>query len=1797
MPDTLRDLVVNLSLESDNFSKNIKAINSQIRETESEFKAAGAGVADFESTLGGAQAKAEMLEKKLALQSKAVEQYEKALSAAESKLQSSYQKHEELSKALEEAKGRYTELVAAEGENSDAAKAQAAEIAKLEGQLKSVDKQMQTNANAVTTATTNLNNARGAIASTEAELNSVNAEIAKQSSAWQGASDALNEFSEKANAMGDKLTGVGKKLTVGLTTPIVAIGTASVKAFNEVDEGLDTIITKTGASGQALEELNAIYERLYGSMPITASEAGVAVGEVSTRFGLTGETLEKVSREFLQFANINGVDLNGAIDSVDAAMTKFGVDTSEVGNVLGYITKVGQDTGISTSSLISSLNSNGAVLRELGLGLDESITLLAQFEANGVNASTALMGFKQAVGNAAKDGKTASEAFRETANAIKNAKTETEAMAIATELFGARSAAEMVSAIRDGRLSLDELSVAMENYASTVSDTYEATQDLTDSVKTAYNRLKIIGKGLAESLFTAVEPAVTSLLTSLQGLVDKFNEMDAASKDRIVKIAAIVAAVGPVVTVIGKITPILGAVTGALGKFTGAVASAGGGIKGLGAVLTSSPALWLALAAAVAYGTYKLIDYASGAKAAREALERMNKAAEDWKNNSANTFYTSSKGLDAFGISSDAFRKQATDGEKWLNRLREEWSDALFESDETVNNYVSSFKELTNSTRQSLIDLASEAYDNGYTSVYDDLNAQIAELDSIDQQVAELLQKRKESYLSAEDIAELNALISRREEIEVKYHLVEADPGSGFDQIVESVKNAEARAAALGQETEISVYQDALVASAQGLKEMNASIDEQYDSRLKLIGLIEDQAEKEKEQAALDEWYRQERQNAADQYADTVKQSLGMVGESEGIKQTAQTINDLYNTIDRYNSGEASLSELSAFTESLNEDDIAEYYSYMTQLYDLLDKGFSMDDIAEMTGLDTGTLEGAFYRLEGIMEELGKLDMHKELDPLREMFGQSLSEEVLKIATDLDLTGAQERWKEFAENPGAAVFTEGWISGYTVDPNATTENIKPHITGTITSITGNSKALDVKDYSINPFTGVMTVITGNGETITATDYSIDPITGTINAATPEGDTITITGTYTAPVTGTLTSAVGTEKSIAVTAYTLDPLTGTMSYVTGNGETITATDYAIDPITGTISAVTPSGDTIKIIGDYTAYAKGTLSSVDGAGKTFTVANATVNASGTLVMITPDGEQIEANGYTLNVDGTITGVTTNGETFTLAAGTVTATAKVEAIGDIGEAAITEWKRRNAGNVKLTANVNANVKAVFGEDSKVTLSDLADAGLLQLYDADGVKIPVTAKAAGSISASDLVIGTSTDEEGHTVYHVQVLPEWVGSASEDAEQTVQQVGEAVERASEGLSGKIARAAEANALNNGKWGDLGIDHTNFGSLGYLFEGLSWGNNAVGQALKWMGLLSDSAGATEEEINDLAGAVSGVSYTYENGIAPLNSYGEEVEDFLRQTGDLINEVNESGGDSGIVSTMLDELAQYGVSLTQSDLPQYLYDLAGAIHAESAAEKGAEWMATALGSGEVSGRGKDIYEGRMNNGKDGLVGRFREIADLADSGGLNEARAQYEALLQTANETMDADQLAAFQGQFEALKEYLDSFGNEVVPAAAENSANASAFEQAGEQNAGGFAAGFDAGTPLVVAAAQRMAQTALETVKKALGIASPSRVFRDEVGAMAMAGFGEGVEMETRQQGRIIRNAARYLTDEAQFAVAGSYSSATNNYNTTNAPISFEGASFNIREQSDIYALAREIAALTKRQNAGRGAR
>ena len=405
------------------------------------------------------------------------------------------------------------------------------------------------------------------IADTEQSLKS----LEDQAKNTEEAVSSIGQAGDKLQEIGGKISDVGTSMTKNVTAPIVAVGAASMAAFNEVDKGYDIVTMKTGATGEALDDLKKSMENLYSTLPVSAEEAGSAIGEVNTRFKVTGAELEALSTEFLKFARINGTDVSSSVDSVDKIMKKYGVDASKTSEVLGLMTKASQDTGISIDTLESQLEKSGAQMKEMGFGLTESVNLLAQMELNGVDASTAMAGFRKTVQNATKDGLSADEALRQTIESIKNASTETEALQIATDLFGTKGAPEMTQAIREGRISLDEISGSLSEYGGIVDQTFSDVQSSSDEQKIAFNNLKLAGSELGESIGSVLSPIIQGLSDKLRDLKDWFDNLSPSTKETIVKIALLAATIGPLLIVVGKVIAAVGTILKLLPAVKGAI--------------------------------------------------------------------------------------------------------------------------------------------------------------------------------------------------------------------------------------------------------------------------------------------------------------------------------------------------------------------------------------------------------------------------------------------------------------------------------------------------------------------------------------------------------------------------------------------------------------------------------------------------------------------------------------------------------------------------------------------------------------------------------------------------------------------------------------------------------------------------------------------------------------------------------------------------------------------------------------------------------------------------------------------------------------------------------------------------------------------------------------------------------------------------------------------------------------------------------------------------------------------------
>lgn len=372
----------------------------------------------------------------------------------------------------------------------------------------------------------------------------------------------LGSFTNAMSGISQSLKPIGDEMTKSLTLPIAGLATASMAAWKQVDDGMDTVIQKTGATGEALQSMQNSVKNIATSIPVSFQDAGTAIGEVNTRFGVTGEQLEDISTKFLKFAKINGVDVNQSIDQVQKAISAFGLSTNDAGAFLDTLNKVGQDTGVSMDVLESGLISNSTALRGMGLNAASSATLLGNLEKSGVDVSTAMIGLKKVQANAMSEGISMQEAFVKALSSTDGA----------ISVFGAKAGPQLYAAFQNGALSADmftDSSVSLEDALGSVSNTFDATLDPADQWQTVLNNLMPLGYEVAEAVMPSIQTAVDAIIPAIKDLADGWSNLDPGMQQAIIAGAGVLAVLGPVISIISGITGSIGKLSSGISMLLG----------------------------------------------------------------------------------------------------------------------------------------------------------------------------------------------------------------------------------------------------------------------------------------------------------------------------------------------------------------------------------------------------------------------------------------------------------------------------------------------------------------------------------------------------------------------------------------------------------------------------------------------------------------------------------------------------------------------------------------------------------------------------------------------------------------------------------------------------------------------------------------------------------------------------------------------------------------------------------------------------------------------------------------------------------------------------------------------------------------------------------------------------------------------------------------------------------------------------------------------------------------------------
>lgn len=1683
----------------------VASLGKQMQLAESKFRLAGAGIANFGAKAAGSAAKLQLLKEKQAILRQQVQQLRDAVKSAEEQLKAAQASGDP--QKIQQAKDKLTEL------------------------------------------NTTLNN-------TEAQLRDTTRELNLQSSAWTRAGAALTSFSTKARAVSSTMVSTGRTMTRWITTPLLGIATASVNAEIQFEKTFATVRKTVRGTEEDYTRLEAASKKMSTQLAAGTDEINTVMSTAG-QLGIATENIESFTKTMIDLGNsTTDLDANTAATEIAKFINIMGTSQKDIDRLGASLAYVGNRYATTEAPIMEMAMRIAGAGKQVGMTEAQVIGVATALSSVGIEAQMGGSAFSKALIKMELAAETGGQSLTDfatvsgmTAEEFKNLwKADPTAAFIAFTKGIAQMDDEGISAIatlqdlgfkevrlRDTMLRTVSNTRLMEDAVADATRGWQENTALTEMAGKIYattaaqltnlkNKASLAGQQIASDL----TPTIQNLMSSASDLLDKFMGLDEEQRLSIIKWGAVAAAMGPALLILGRLVGAVGSVAGALGKgmlavgrFSAAVKGAGGGVSGLLKVVGSSKLAMAGLTAAVIYGAYKLYDYASGAKAAREALEGMNKTAQNWKNTAADTFYSSGEGLDFFGLNAEDFQKTAAKTtstvQDWMDGMVEVWSDGKYETDAIVKEWQDSSDALSKDTRAHMVELRDQAQASGDTAKAQEINAAIAELDALDKRIRVNLNYFQGKTLTDKNKAFWQGLMDQKQAILLKWGFAEEPEGGteAYDTIAKKVRAAEARAAAMGQEVDSSLYQEATLAASQGYAAVLQQMNDQYDAEYEKIIQINDATERNTQLTALNEKYTAQRAAAAKEFANASQGYVTTLLNSDDTKKTEGQLNTLLAKLKELSDATAAgqdtsgiLTELNTLTQGMDEGALTEYLTMLTQISSLASSGLSAEEIQTLfPDVDFTNVDEMLEKFAAIGQFLNQFKGAKEIAPLNEMVNGAVSEEVLQIATDLNLDGAKAAWTAFAADPGAAITTDAYVSMWELSEEAKAK--KAEIDAKIASYTDK----DAKTGELK--------LTGEGITAYVKEYNDTRSDGTkadMSSLKPEAAEAFVTA-YHEATTGVDTSQLTPKEIVAMVD----------AYAEQKGDKL-------------LQGLKPEVKEAMVL----AYSDENANTDDLRYK-YLLEHMTANITG----------------YT--VDPAFTAPTVNGRI---------------AITGYDLKAYMAFTRTHkdvpiSGRIRLGELTDKEWTAAFSK------------GAVKFYSETGLEIPASAVPTELLTPDKLVL---LGEDG--TLHVLVTPEITGTgvsvreaaqALEEAYVTTSAFGNTSKHNGGPLLNKLlggstmdwvrSFTAEAQALKRLK----GSGWTLWGLLdGLNIDGL---NKRMGEQFS-----GDALAGMQTYVAEIVAAVQNGEAISEADLANLKA----ILDFTSSLDEIGAGQQFIGGLKSILGT-----GDVVATLTKAyqDALGRVTDIVFGGSGINAAGRGGGGRSFGEASGDqiAAGVGAGMAEHDFSDDAETTITNVE--TDLNEAADINSPSKR----MNPTGEFISA-------GIGVGMAQY-DFSGDAAATVANLESAISAAFMTSSLRSVGlnamfGMAAGVRAGQAAVISAMRSAAQNAVAAAKSALQIHSPSRVFRDEVGAMTMKGFGQGVLQETKEQAQIIRNASRYLTTEAGSSAVAATNDNRKTYNTDNSTsFSFAGATFQIRSEQDVRDLAVEIATLTRRNQRGRGLR
>lgn len=430
---------------------------------------------------------------------------------------------------------------------------------------------------------------RQALANAETELNRLQAQLRELPNNVQLVGKSMQETGAKIESVGKKISSVGSGLTKSVTVPLAAMATAAVKTTASFDSSMSKVAALSGATGEDFDTLRNKAREMGATTRYSAGEAADALSYMALAGWDTNQMVEGLDG-VLNLAASSGMDLAAASDLVTDYLSAFGLEAKDSARMADQLAYAQAHSNTTTTQLGEAFGNTAAQMHTAGQSMETTTAILEAFANQGLKGSEAgtalsamvrditqkMRGGKIQIGKTSVTVQDANGNFRKMTDILADVEKATEGMGSAEKsaalmtTFTARSVKGVSMALTEGVGNIRLYENQLYSAGGTAKNMAEVMQDnLSGQLTILKSQVQELGISFGDILV----PKIRSAVSWVQQQVDKFNAMDKATKENVVKFGMLAAAIGPVLMVTGKLVTATGSIISAGGKVVETVGS------------------------------------------------------------------------------------------------------------------------------------------------------------------------------------------------------------------------------------------------------------------------------------------------------------------------------------------------------------------------------------------------------------------------------------------------------------------------------------------------------------------------------------------------------------------------------------------------------------------------------------------------------------------------------------------------------------------------------------------------------------------------------------------------------------------------------------------------------------------------------------------------------------------------------------------------------------------------------------------------------------------------------------------------------------------------------------------------------------------------------------------------------------------------------------------------------------------------------------------------------------------------